>query len=135
MQQTQPAPLDEGTEQIDPIGRGHLRLQGQPHTGLTGCIDQQGAIRQGNQWTGDGLLARQQRSGPQLLQQAGAGVKPIARCDRFRRLLLQHRHDPVHQGQLLLLPLGLRQRSQSDLTELPQVAGQPLGGLGGVVGL
>ena len=62
-------------------------------------------------------------------------MEPIARCDRFRRLLLQHRHDPVHQGQLLLLPLGLRQRRQGDLTELPQVAGQPLGSLGGVEGL
>lgn len=45
LQQTQPAPLDEGAEQINPIIRGHLRLQGQPHTGLTGGIDQQGAIR------------------------------------------------------------------------------------------
>jgi hypothetical protein len=62
-------------------------------------------------------------------------VKPIASGDRFRRLLLQHRHDPVHQGQLLLLPLRLRQRRQGDLTELPQVAGQPLGSLGGVEGL
>jgi hypothetical protein len=35
-------------------------------------------------------------------------VEPIASGDRFRRLLMQHRHDPVHQGQLLLLPLGLR---------------------------
>ena len=59
-------------------------------------------------------------------------MEPIARCDCFRRLLLQHRHDPVHQGQLLLLPLSLRQRRQGDLTELPQVAGQSLGGLGGV---
>ena len=130
LQQAQPAPLDEGTEQIDPIGGGHLRLQGQPHTGLTGGIDQQGAIRQGKQGPGDGLLAGQQRSSPQLLQQAGAGVEPIARCDRFRCLLLQHRHDPVHQGQLLLLPLGLRQRRQGDLTELPQVTGQPLGSFG-----
>ena len=62
-------------------------------------------------------------------------MKPIASGDRFRRLLLQHRHDPVHQGQLLLLPLRLRQRRQGDLTELPQVAGQPLGSLGGVEGL
>jgi hypothetical protein len=32
-------------------------------------------------------------------------------------LLLQHRHDPVHQGQLLLLlPLSLRQRREGDLT-------------------
>ena len=132
LQQTQPAPLDEGTEQIDPIGRGHLRLQGKAHTGLTGGIDQQGAIRQGDQRPGDGLLAWQQGSSPQLLQQTGAGVKPIASGDRFRRLLPQHRHDPVHQGQLLLLPLRLRQRRQGDLTELPQVAGQSLGSLGGV---
>lgn len=59
-------------------------------------------------------------------------MKPIAGGDRFRRLLLQHRHDPVHQGQLLLLPLRLRQRRQGDLTELPQVASQPLGSLGGI---
>ena len=59
-------------------------------------------------------------------------MKSIAGGDRFRRLLLQHRHNPVHQGQLLLLPLRLRQRRQGDLTELPQVAGQPLGGLGRV---
>ena len=107
-------------------------MQGQPHAGLTGGIDQQGAIRQGNQGAGDGLLAWQQRNGPQLLQQAGAGVEPIASGDHFRRLLLQHRLDPVHQGQLLLLPLSLRQRRQSDLTELAQIAGQPLGSLGGV---
>ena len=31
-------------------------------------------------------------------------------------------HDLIHQGQLLLLALGLRQRRQGDLVELGQVA-------------
>ena len=38
-------------------------------------------------------------------------------------------HDLIHQGQLLLLALGLRQRRQGDLVELGQVACQPLRGL------
>jgi len=134
LQQPQPAPLDEGTEQINAIGRGHLRLQRTAHTGFTGGIDQQGAVGQGDQGPGQRCFSRQQRRRPQLLQQPGAGVEPIAGRDRFRRLLLQHRHDPVHQGQLLL-PLGLRQCRQGDLAELPQVAGQPLRSLGLIEGL
>jgi hypothetical protein len=62
-------------------------------------------------------------------------VKPIAGCDRFRRLLLQHRNNPVHQGQLLLLPLRFRQRRQGGFAQLAEVAGQALGGFGGVEGL
>ena len=38
-------------------------------------------------------------------------------------------HDLIHQGQLLRLALGLRQRRQGDLVELGQVACQPLRGL------
>ena len=59
----------------------------------------------------------------------------VARADCGGYLLVEQGHDPVHQRQRLLLPLRLRQGSQSGLTELPQVAGQSLGGFGGVEGL
>ena len=47
-------------------------------------------------------------------------------------LLVQQGHDLVHQGQLLLLSLSLGQCRQGDLAELAEVAGQALGGFGGV---
>jgi hypothetical protein len=50
-------------------------------------------------------------------------------------LLLEQVHDLVHQRQLLLLTLRLRQRSQGGLAQLAQVAGQALGGFCGVEGL
>lgn len=43
-------------------------------------------------------------------------------------MAVQQGHDLVHQIQLLLLLLGLRQCRQGDLTELAQVTGQALGG-------
>ncbi len=104
LQQPQATPLDEGTEQIDPIRRRNHRLQRQPHTRFIGRIHQQSAIRQGNQ-------------------------RPLQ-----RRLLLQQGHQPIHQRQLPLLLFGLRHCGQGDLAELPQVPGQPLGGFGGVQG-
>lgn len=128
LQQPQAVPLDEGTEQIDPIGGGTFRLQGQAHAGLTGGIDQQGAFGQGDQGTGCALLARQQGGSAQLLQQPGAGVELVAGADGGGRLLLEQGHDLVHQGQLLLLPLGFGQCRQGNLTELAQVAGQALTG-------
>ena len=50
-------------------------------------------------------------------------------------MLLEQAHDLVHQGQLLLLTLGFRQRSQSGLAELPEVAGQALGSFSRIEGL
>ncbi len=61
-------------------------------------------------------------------------MEPIPGLNRQRCLLLQQRHQPIHQRQLPLLPFGLRQGGQGDLTELAQVAGQTLGGFGGVQG-
>jgi hypothetical protein len=62
-------------------------------------------------------------------------VKLVARSDDGGGLLVQQGHDLVHQGQLLLLPLGLGQRRQGDFAELVQVAGQALGGGGWIEGL
>jgi hypothetical protein len=56
----------------------------------------------------------------------------VAGGDAARRLLVKQGHDLVHQCQLLLLQLGLRQCRQGDLAELAKVAGQALGGFGGV---
>ncbi len=135
LQQAQPAPLDEGAEQVDAIGRGTLRLQGKTDAGLTGGIDQQGAVGQGDQGTGQRGFVGQEGRGSQFLQQAGAGVKLVASADGVGGLLLEQAHDLVHQSQLLLLPLRLGQCRQGDLAQLVQVAGQALGGFGGVEGL
>ena len=59
----------------------------------------------------------------------------VALIDGARGLLVEQGHDAVHQGQLLLLPLGFWQGRQSGLAELAQVAGQALGGLGRIEGL
>ncbi len=132
LQQPQAAPPDEGAEQIDPIGGRALRLQSQANARLAGGIDQQGAIGQGDQGPGDGGLTGKERGGAQLLQQPGAGVEVVAGMNRGRRLLVEQGHDPVHQGQLLLLPLGFWEGRQGCFAELAQVAGQALGGFGGV---
>jgi hypothetical protein len=50
----------------------------------------------------------------------------IATTDRGGRLLLEQSNDLIDQGQLSLLPLGLRHGRQGDLTELAQVAAQAL---------
>jgi hypothetical protein len=68
------------------------------------------------------------------MQQLGTPMNLIPSLNRLRRLLLQQRHQPIHQRQLPLLLFGLRQSGQGDLTELPQVTDQPMGGLGGVQG-
>jgi hypothetical protein len=47
-------------------------------------------------------------------------------------LLVEQGHDPVHQGQLLLLPLGFWQRSKGRFADLAQITSQALGGFGGV---
>ena len=135
LKQPQAAPLDEGAEQIDTISRGTFRLQGQAHTGLAGGIDQQGAIGQGDQGPGQRGFVGQKGRGPQLLQQPGAGVELVASVDGVGGLLLEQGHDPVHQGQLLLLTLRLRQRGQGGFAQLAKVAGKALGGFSGVEGL
>jgi len=61
-------------------------------------------------------------------------MKPIPSLNRQRRLLLQQRHQPIHQIQLPLLLFGFRQCRQGNPTELEQVTVQPLGGFGGVQG-
>ena len=58
----------------------------------------------------------------------------IAGVDGRWDLLVQQGDDLVDQGQLLLLPLGLWEGRQGRFAELAQVAGQALGGFGGVQG-
>jgi hypothetical protein len=62
-------------------------------------------------------------------------VELVASADGVGSLLLEQGHDLVHQGQLLLLPLGFGQRGQGGFAQLAEVAGQALGGFGGVEGL
>ncbi len=57
LEQPQATPLDEGAEQVDPIGRRDFGLQCLPHAGFAGGIDQQGPVDQGDQGPGDGDLA------------------------------------------------------------------------------
>lgn len=52
-----------------------------------------------------------------------------------RALLLKQGHDLVDQGQLLLLALHFRQRGRGGFAQLAELAGQALGGFGGVKGL
>ncbi len=56
----------------------------------------------------------------------------VAGADCRGCLLVEQGHDPVHQRQLPLLSLGFRQRGQGRFAELAQVAGQAMGGFGGV---
>jgi hypothetical protein len=62
-------------------------------------------------------------------------VELVASADGVGHLLLKKGDDLVHQGQLLLLTLCLRQRGQGGFAQLAEVAGQALGGFGGVEGL
>jgi hypothetical protein len=79
LQQTQPAPLDEGTEQIDPLLGGDFVNQGLPHRGFVACVNQQGAVGQGDEWAdGYGLVS-------QLRREPDLRVKP---CGDISCLLL-----------------------------------------------
>ena len=110
-------------------------MQRQPHRRLTGGVDQEAGIGQGNQRPGDQVLAGKQGRGPQFLQQPGTGVELVARADGGGCLLVEQGNDLVHQRQLLLLPLGFGEGGQSGFAQLAHVAGQALGGFGGVEGL
>ena len=80
LQQAQPAPLDECTEQIDPLLGGDYVKQGLPHRGFVASVNQQGAVGQGDEWADGYGLVSQLRREPDL-----RGVKP---CGDISCLLL-----------------------------------------------
>jgi hypothetical protein len=74
LEQTQTAPLDEGAEQVDPLGGGDFVDQRLTHRRFAAGVHQQGAVGQGDERADGGRLAGQQRRGANLREQPGGGV-------------------------------------------------------------
>ena len=131
LQQPQPAPLDEGTEQINPISGGDFVDQ-RLHRRFAAGIHQQGAVGQGDQRSDGFGLAGQERRGSDLREQPGGGVQQVGRGDGPGCLALEQAHQLVHQGQLVLRGGATAQVLQGNAGQTRQVPGQQVRGFLGI---
>ncbi len=75
LEQAQTAPLDEGAEQVDPLGGGDFVDQRLPHRRFAAGVHQQGAVGQGDERADGFGLAGQERRGSDLREQPGGGME------------------------------------------------------------
>ena len=102
MEQAQAAPLDEGAEQVDPLGGRDFVDQRLPHRRFATGVHKQGAVGQGDERADGGALAGKKRRGSDLREQLSGGVQLVGRGDGSGCLALEQAHQLIHQGQLVL---------------------------------
>jgi hypothetical protein len=132
LEQAQAAPLDEGAEQVDPLGGGDFVDQRLPHRRFAAGVHQQGAVGQGDERADGFGLAGQERRGSDLRQQPGGGVQQVAWGDGAGCLALEQAHQLVHQGQLVLRGGATAYVLQGNAGQTRQVPGQQARGFLGV---
>ena len=132
LEQAQAAPLDEGAEQVDPLGGGDFVDQRLPHRRFAAGVHQQGAVGQGDQRADGFGLAGQECRGSDFREQPGGGMQEVGRGDGAGCLALEQAHQLVHQGQLVLRGGATAEMLQGDPGQTRQVPGQQARGFLGI---
>ncbi len=132
LEQAQAAPLDEGAEQVDPLGGGDFVDQRLPHRRFAAGVHQQGAVGQGDERADGFGLAGEECRGPDLREQPGGAVQPVGCGDGAGCLALEQAHQLVHQGQLVLRGGATAQVLQGNAGQTRQVPGQQARGFLGI---
>jgi len=132
LEQAQTAPLDEGAQQVDPLGGGDFVDQRLPHRRFAAGVHQQGAVSQGDERADGRCLAGQERRGSDLREQSGGGMQKVGLGDGAGCLALEQAHQLVHQSQLVLRGGATAQVLQGNAGQTRQVPGQQARGFLGI---